>query len=449
MIIERERIQKFNNHHLQKGDYVLYWMQQSQRVIDNHSLVYATHKANTLKQPLIVFFGLTDTYPEANERHYMFMLEGLKEVQGTLQKQGIKMVLQNISPDQGVLRLAEDASLLVVDCGYLRLQRQWRQTVATRCSCPMMQVESDVIVPVHLASSKEEYSAATFRPKIQKHLSTFLKQPSEIKPLRDSLEIDVPTMDLGDISAIVKNLKIDHSVSPSTRFHGGTTEALRHLSSFINGTLDEFSLKRNDPSNNYLSHMSPYLHFGHISPVTIALSVIQTGGPGVDTYLEELLVRRELSMNYVFYNSNYDTYKGLPEWAQQTLHEHREDKREYIYSIKELEQGQTHDLYWNAAQHEMVKTGKMHGYMRMYWGKKILEWTATPEQALEYALYLNNKYELDGRDANAFTGIAWCFGKHDRPWAERAIFGKIRYMNAKGLERKFPMKRYVERIHQL
>jgi deoxyribodipyrimidine photo-lyase len=449
MAIEKERIQKLNTCPQQKGNYVLYWMQQSQRVIDNHGLLYAIHKANTLRQPLLVFFGLTDTYPEANERHYLFMLEGLKEVQDTLHKLGIKMVIQNISPDQGILDLAEDASLVVVDCGYLRLQRQWRNQVATQCFCPMIQVESDVVIPVHIASPKEEYSAATFRPKIRKHLSTFFKKETEIKPILNSLDIDIPSIDIGNPSTLVKQLKIDHTVTPSTIYHGGSNQALYHLKNFLQRKLDTFPSKRNDPSSNNLSHMSPYLHFGQISPLTIALSVIKTGSPGVDAYLEELIVRRELSMNYVFYNHRYESYQGLPSWAQQTLHQHRNDRRDYTYSLEELERATTHDRYWNAAQKEMMKTGKMHGYMRMYWGKKILEWTSTPEQAYETTVYLNNKYELDGRDANAFTGIAWCFGKHDRPWAERSIFGKVRYMNAAGLERKFPIKRYVDLMEEL
>jgi deoxyribodipyrimidine photo-lyase len=195
--------------------------------------------------------------------------------------------------------------------------------------------------------------------------------------------------------------------------------------------------------------MSPWLHFGQISPLVIALKVMKTQSPGKEAYLEELIIRRELAMNYTYYNPFYDSFEGLNDWAKKTLKEHEKDKRPYRYSIDELEQAQTHDPYWNAAQEEMRITGKMHGYMRMYWGKKILEWMKSPEEAFSTALYLNNKYELDGRDPNGFAGIAWCFGKHDRPWFERPIFGKIRYMNANGLKRKFNAEAYVDKIKKL
>jgi deoxyribodipyrimidine photo-lyase len=206
---------------------------------------------------------------------------------------------------------------------------------------------------------------------------------------------------------------------------------------------------RNDPTLDYLSHLSPYLHFGQISPLYIALKVIDTDSRGKEAFLEELIVRRELSMNFVFYNEKYDSFEAVPEWAKKTLKAHQKNKRQYTYSLEELETAQTHDAYWNAAQREMVGRGKMHGYMRMYWGKKIIEWSKTPEKAFQIALYLNNKYELDGRDPNGFTGVAWCFGKHDRPWGERPIFGNVRYMNDKGLKRKFDADRYVRMMSRI
>jgi deoxyribodipyrimidine photo-lyase len=191
--------------------------------------------------------------------------------------------------------------------------------------------------------------------------------------------------------------------------------------------------------------MSPYLHFGQISPLEIALQVLQSSSQGKESYLDELIIRRELAINYVFYNHNYDSFNGLPQWAQKTLLSHKSDERTYTYSLIQLEKADTHDAYWNAAQREMITTGKMHGYMRMYWGKKILEWSSSPEEAFKTALYLNNKYELDGRDPNGFAGIAWCFGKHDRPWASRPIFGNIRFMSAEGLKRKFDVEKYTQR----
>jgi deoxyribodipyrimidine photo-lyase len=198
----------------------------------------------------------------------------------------------------------------------------------------------------------------------------------------------------------------------------------------------------------FTSGLSPYLHFGQISPLFVALEVKKSGKKGKEDFLEELIVRRELAVNFVHYNSAYDSFNCLPQWAKATLHAHLEDKREYAYSLKDLENAKTHDPYWNAAQEEMRISGKMHGYMRMYWGKKILEWTRSPEEAFRRALYLNNKYNIDGRDPNGFAGVAWCFGKHDRPWKERQIFGKVRYMSSHGLERKFEIEKYVRKIEE-
>jgi len=448
-VIHPARIQHLNSKPLINGQYVLYWMQASQRVLDNHALTYGISKANELKKPLVVFFGLTDSFPEANERHYVFMLEGLQEIAQDLNKMGITFVLQQISPPKGVLKLAEDACLMVCDRGYLNIQKTWRQTVAERIPCPCVQVETDVIVPVETTSEKEEYAAATIRPKIHNHLSDFLRQLQHVSPKIDALSITLDSLEVSDLTKMVHQLTIDHTVKKSRYFTGGTRQALRWYHTFLNEKLPYFAEERNDPSKQYLSQMSPYLHFGQISPLTLALKLKNVHHPSKESFLEELIVRRELSMNFVHYNAKYDSYQSLPEWCKHTLEQHKKDAREYAYSLDTLEHGHTHDPYWNAAQQEMMITGKMHGYMRMYWGKKIIEWTEDPETAFRSALYLNNKYELDGRDPNGFTGVAWFFGKHDRAWKERPIFGKIRYMNAKGLERKFPIQRYVQQIDKL
>jgi deoxyribodipyrimidine photo-lyase len=448
-MIQKERIKILNQKEVKKGAYVLYWMQASQRASYNHALEYAILKANELKKPLIVFFGITDHFPEANERHYAFMLEGLREVKQDLEKRGIQMVVLHQSPELGVLKIAKRASLVIVDRGYLRIQRQWRKSAAMRLDCPLIQVESDAIVPVEEVSSKEEYSAATIRPKILRKLSRFLTPLEEREPLASSLSMDFNTFEIEDMEKALSKLHIDRSVKRGHSFRGGTREALRHLEVFIQEKLDRYSEMRNDPTQNGLSHMSPYLHFGQISPLYIALKVKQTESPGVEAFLEELMVRRELSLNFVFYNDHYDSFEGLPQWAQKTLKDHQRDRRPYLYSMEELEHGETHDPYWNAAQKEMRITGKMHGYMRMYWGKKILEWTKNPEEAHRIALSLNNKYELDGRDPNGFAGVAWCFGKHDRPWPERPIFGTVRYMNDRGLKRKFNADEYVQKVKKI
>ena len=448
-MIQKERIKALNQKRIQKGKYVLYWMQSSQRAEYNHALEFAVLKANELRQPLIVFFGITDQFPEANERHYTFMLEGLREVKDSLEKRGIQMAILHQSPEVGALQLAKRASLAVVDRGYLRIQRAWRDNVSKRLESPLIQVETDVIVPVEETSPKEEYAAATIRSKIKRKLEAFLVPLKEHEPAIDSLSLDFDSFDMGDLERAFSKLRIDRSVKRVDSFHGGTKEAKSHFEVFLEDKLDRFPELRNDPNLDYLSHMSPYLHFGQISPLYIALKVLETGSQGIEAFLEELVIRRELSMNFVFYNEQYDSFEAIPDWAKKTLKAHQKDKRPYLYSLEELEGAKTHDPYWNAAQNQMVIEGKMHGYMRIYWGKKILEWARTPEEAFRNALYLNNKYEVDGRDPNGFTGVAWCFGKHDRPWGEREIFGNVRYMNDKGLKRKFDADQYVRAMTKL
>ena len=448
-MIHKERIRLLNAKDPKKGDYILYWMQASQRAEFNHALEYAVRRANEVRQPLVVFFGLTDRFPEANERHYAFMLEGLAEVEQELKKKGIRLVIQAVSPELGAVEMSRRASLAVVDRGYLKIQKAWRIQAAGEMECPLVQVESDAVVPVEETSPKEEYSAATIRKKIQGKLKDYLVPLKEHKPLKDSLSLEFETLDLQDRKKLLARLGIERDVKRSAFFVGGTAQARKRLQAFIKDKLDHFPDLRNIPTADYLSHMSPYLHFGQISPLTIVLKVSEASSPGKESYLEELVVRRELSLNFVRYNERYDSFEGIPTWAQKTLKLHEADPRPAFYTREELEAAKTHDPYWNAAQLEMVLRGKMHGYMRMYWGKKIIEWSRAPEEAFATALYLNNKFELDGRDPNGYAGVAWCFGKHDRPWQERAIFGNVRYMNDRGLLRKFDADRYVKMIEEL
>jgi deoxyribodipyrimidine photo-lyase len=448
-MIEKERIRILNDKEMKRGRYVLYWMQASQRAEYNHALEYAVLQANELRQPVIVFFGITDHFPEGNERHYAFMLEGLRDVKHALEKRGIQLVIHHRSPELGVVLMARGASLVVTDRGYLKIQRAWRTYAARHMSCPLVQIESDVVVPVEETSPKEEYAAATIRPKIHQKLKRFLVPLKETDPVVDSLLLTFDSFKIDDVDKVLSRLQIDRSVRKVSYLHGGTEEARKHLDLFIDEKLEHYAELRNDPTVDYLSLMSPYLHFGQISPLFIALRVSRSRSSGKEAYLEELIVRRELSINFVFHNDRYDSLGSIPDWARKSLRDHQKDKREYFYSRQEFEEGRTHDPYWNAAQKEMMLRGKMHGYMRMYWGKKILEWSRTPEEALGTGLYLNNKYELDGRDPNGFAGIAWCFGKHDRPWGERNIFGNVRYMNERGLKRKFDAQGYVKWVERL
>lgn len=450
-MVAKERIHIRNDKPIQRGKFVLYWMQASQRAEWNHALEYAISRANELQKPLLVFFGLTESFPEANLRHFAFLLEGLQETQRKLAERGIKMVVLHVSPDEGVLHLARDAALVVTDRGYLRIQKKWRERVARELPCSLVEVESDVVVPVTVASPHEEYSARTIRPKIHRNLSRFLI-PLEETPVRFP-SVHFPRipgeLDLSCIERVLSLLRTNTSVPPVSSFRGGTEEAKRRLEVFLEEKLPLYASLRNDPAYDVLSGMSPYLHFGQISPLYIAWKVQHARVPEAsrEAYLEELIVRRELAINFVHYNPHYDTFQALPTWAQETLKLHAQDPRPYLYTLEAFESAETHDPLWNAAQKELTTRGIIHGYVRMYWGKKILEWTKDPEEAFAIALYLNNKYALDGRDPNSFTGVAWCFGKHDRPFPERPVYGKVRPMT-RGAPSRASQRAYRERVER-
>ncbi|MEI7542815.1 MAG: deoxyribodipyrimidine photo-lyase [bacterium] len=446
-MIELTRIKSLNNKAIRKNGCVIYWMQASQREEFNHALEYGIQKANELNKPFYVYFGLTASYPGANLRHYSFMLEGLKETANALNKRGISFVIQKEEPVKGIINASDKACLVITDRGYTKIQKQWRRDAAKALDCLLIQIESDVIVPVEIASPKEDYAASTIRRKISGQLLTYLKPLKREKLLSKSPALK--GIDLSDINKALASFSCDKSVGKAIGFTGGSPQAKSLLKSFIKNKIKKYAEFRSDPSLDYESKMSPYLHFGQISSLYIALEVLKSGEKINCSFLEELIIRRELAVNFVHYNSSYDSIACLPKWAKQTITDHESDTRPYIYNLKELEEAKTHDPYWNAAQTQMTITGKMHNYMRMYWGKKVIEWSKTAEQAYKTLIYLNDKYELDGRDPNGYAGIAWCFGKHDRAWTERNVFGKIRYMNAKGLEIKFYIKEYVKQQSKL
>jgi deoxyribodipyrimidine photo-lyase len=449
--IQLERVQNLNEKEVREGDYVLYWMQSSQRAEQNHALEYAVQRANDLDQRLLVVFGLTDDYPEANLRHYSFMLEGLKDAQEALEKRGIKMVVREGSPEEVALDAGKDASLVVTDRGYLRPQKKWREKVARGADCLVTQVESDVVVPVELASGKQEHAARTLRPKIQEYLEDFLVGLTPAKVEKRSTNMREDGLDLSDLEKVLDGMDLDCSVGAlSHLYKGGNSEAKKIFRRFLKQGLGDYDANRNQPQTDYVSHMSKYLHFGHVSPIWLALQAREAGAKqdDIESFVEELVVRRELSMNFVFYNNDYDSYSNLPGWARKTLEEHKGDDRDHTYTRRQLESAETHDEYWNAAMKEMVHTGYTHNYMRMYWGKKILEWSNTPERAYRTTLYLNNKYFLDGRDPNSFANVAWVFGQHDRGWTEREVYGKVRYMSASGLQRKTKPEQYIEKVEK-
>ncbi|MBN2734036.1 MAG: deoxyribodipyrimidine photo-lyase [Methanomicrobiaceae archaeon] len=450
-VIDDSRIRQLNTRGVQNGEYILYWMQSSVRTKYNFALDYAKQKAIDSDQPLVVYFGINTQYPESNQRHLKFMLQGLKETIDELNNENITTFLKITSPDTGAVETGKNASIIVTDRGYLRLHKKWREHVASKVKCPLIQVESDIIIPVEEASLKEEWSAATIRRKINQKIPLYLREYHSHKFEIKQYKKDFPEnyFSSPDINEIISLPEINADVKPSEFFTGGYSFAKKTLLNFTLNKIASYSEFKNHPEKDCQSDISPYLHFGHISPLEIVIEIINSGYFTPDDYLEQLIIRRELAINYVTYNQNYDNFNGLPKWCINTLMEHKYDKKDFIYSIEEFEKANTHDKYWNAAQDEMRITGKMHGYMRMYWGKKIIEWSESPESAFKTAVYLNNKYSLDGRDPNSYAGIAWCFGKHDRPWKERPVFGKIRYMNNKGLERKFNMEKYVKKIKKI
>ena len=448
--IDTERIRELNNRENIPGRFVVYWMQQSQRGEYNHALEFAIETANALDLPVIVLFCLTETYPEANLRHYTFMLEGLRHTQKELASRGIRMIVERGEIPQQVLRSAQGASCIVCDRGYLRHQRQWREQIARQASCRVVQVESDVVVPVDFVSEKAEYGARTLRTKINRCVQGFLRDMKPVPVKHPSLGITITGIHLEDIDTVMSDLHPDRSVSPASRFfRGGTPAAKEIFGEFLFHSLGRYERNSNQPQTEDISHMSPYLHFGQISPLYLALEILKKREEfqaDSAAYLEQLIVRRELAMNFTHFTPDYDSFTCLPQWARKTLLDHAFDKREHLYSTAELENARTHDLYWNAAMNEMRTTGFMHNYMRMYWGKKILEWSEGPEEAFETLLHLNNRYFLDGRDPNSYAGVAWIFGQHDRAWSRRPIFGKVRYMSASGLERKCDIRAYVSRV---
>jgi len=450
MPVEAERITALNQKPIQTGRWVLYWMQQSQRPHDNPALEYAIFRANQLDLPVLVFFVLMDDYPEANQRHYRFMLEGLAETRQKLVRRRIGMVVRKGDPVKVVPAMAQGAALLVCDVGYLRHQRDWRRAIARKAACRTIAVEGDTVVPVSLVSPKAVYAARTIRPKLRKHTVQFLKPCPRYRPKRSSTSLHIEGENLDDLDQILKGLKQARGVAVVSRFFkGGPGNAKQRLRRFIANSLPRYASHSNQPQTDDVSALSPYLHFGQISPVFVALEIAKAENAASDNreaYLEELIVRRELAANFVYYTPDYDCYTCLPAWARQTLAEHAADERIYLYDRDTLAASATHDPYWNAAMEEMHRTGFMHNYMRMYWGKKILEWSASPEEAYETTLTLNNRYFLDGRDPNSYAGVGWIYGLHDRAWFEREIFGKVRYMAASGLERKCDIQAYVDKV---
>ncbi len=428
-----------------EGACVVYWMQRAQRGIDNPALDVAVDAANALRKPMVVFLAPVPFYPRANMRHYQFLAEGIPDIAAALAKRSIGFVLRRF-PEHSLLRFCEEvkAVLVIGDENPMREPESWRRTAASKLKVPLWTVDADVIVPSKLLE-KAQYAAHIIRPRLQAQLKNFLvparnplahvawKKPRGLESLDPSFDI-------------AQGWKLDRSVSPASDWRGGTTEALRLLGEFIQRKLRGYGPQRNKPETDHTSRLSPYLHFGHISPIAVALAVEKSDAPKADkeAFLNQIITWRELAVNLVRFNPDYDSFECAEPWAHRTLAKHAADLRPVLYTERQLENAETHDQLWNAAQMQMVSTGWMHNYVRMYWAKKILEWSRSPAEAHRIAVRLNDKYELDGRDPNGYAGIAWAIvGKFDRPWFERPIFGQIRYMSGESTGRKFNSEEYI------
>jgi deoxyribodipyrimidine photo-lyase len=433
---------------LQKGNEtngpIVYWMSRDQRVHDNWALLFAQKLALEKKRSLAVVFNLVSDFLEATIRQYGFMLMGLQEVEKELSKYNVPFFLTTGKSEEEIPKLLKNinGSILVSDFDPLRVKRIWKRDVAKQIIIPFYEVDAHNIVPCLHISDKIEFAAYTIRPKIHKGLIEFMDEFPDLKKMSKN-EI---SFDKIDWNKIQKSLKINFDVKEVDWIKPGESAALKSFEYFLKNKFENYHELRNDPTKEGQSNLSPYLHFGQISSQRVALETQKLDGnkESEKSFLEELIVRRELADNFCHFNKNYDSFNGFHDWAKTSLNEHRKDERDFNYTFKDFELARTHEDLWNAAQMEMVKSGKMHGYMRMYWAKKILEWSISPKEALKIAIYLNDKYELDGRDPNGYAGIAWSIGGiHDRPWFERPVYGKIRYMNRNGAEKKFDIKSYI------
>ncbi|MBN1333327.1 MAG: deoxyribodipyrimidine photo-lyase [Synergistales bacterium] len=449
-MIDPKRMRSLKEGKQKKGK-VLYWMSRDQRTKDNWALLASQEIAMRREAPLEVCFVLADTFLNAPLRAYDFMLKGLVLVARELQEFRIPFHLLSGNPPETLAHFIRDHSVstLITDFDPLKIRRKWKEDLAEKISIPFHEVDAHNIIPCWKASDKQEYAARTFRPRVHRLLPLYLTPFPELKthPFNET-----STSPGFSVSETLSGINCDRRASPLKWLEPGTDNAFKTLSQFLENKLEGYPERRNDPGLDGLSDLSPFLHFGQISPQRVALEVSMSTCPvqSRDAFLEELIVRRELSDNFCYFNPNYDSVSGYPSWAQDTLDRHLKDTRPYVYSMDEMEEGNTHDKLWNAAQRELICKGKMHGWMRMYWAKKILEWTESAEKAHSTALSLNDRYELDGRDPNGFTGIAWSLGGvHDRAWPEREIFGKIRYMNIRGASRKFDLQRYIRYTESL
>lgn len=435
---------------------IVYWISRDQRVNQNHALIYSQKIALEKKLPLIVIFLLQKEFLQATYRQYHFMIQGLIKIKEELNNKNIYFLVTFKKPIDFFPYLLKNHQIseVITDFSPLRIKKKWLADLST-LDIDITEVDTHNIVPYHQVSEKKEFAAFTIRKKINNLLPFYLKKEKEIinHPFKFNDKIPFNVIDkINDETFLRENLKINFKIRPSKIFLPGYDNAQSTLKKFIQDKLPFYFEKRNNLYPSFQSSLSAYLHFGQISSLEVALKVKESNvsDENKKAFLEEIIIRKELADNFCFYEENYDNFLGLPDWAKETLNKHKNDKREYLYNLEQLENGETHDKLWNACQLEMVKTGKMNGYLRMYWAKKILEWSTDPKEAIEKAVYLNDKYEIDGRDPNGYTGILWSIGGlHDRPFFERPIYGLVRMMSQKSIEKKYDVLSYINYVNRL
>ena len=442
-----QRVRKLNDSPVRPGGrYVLYWLRYHRRAEANHTLLLAASLANRLELPLLVFEGLACGTPYANLRRHTFVLEGAAETAASLRKLGIGYTFYLEQRPGGIetalSAVLRDAAAVVTD--------DYPEPLAGPLPAFDLQawaVDANCVVPATLIGQRC-YAAYSIRPKIHQLLPQFLKPVEPVRVGRRFPRQEGVLPSLADLAAC----QIDRSVAPATAFRGGRGEAERRLERFLAERLARYSRDKNQPAAHATSDLSPYLHFGYLSPLEVALAVRDYAGEHrliADEFLEELLVRRELAFNFARYTRRVDSLAELPEWARATLDKHRRDQRDPLYTREQFESAATCDDLWNATQKELLLRGKIHGYYRMYWGKKIVEWSAAPEEALATMIHLHDRYALDGQNPNTYANILWCLGLHDRPWPERPIFGSVRFMSRAGMQRKTDVPQYLREIDDL
>jgi deoxyribodipyrimidine photo-lyase len=429
-------------------------MQRAQRDLDNPALDLAIRLGNELRQPVVAYLAPMPFYPNANWRHYEFLRSGIAEIAAGMKRRNVGFVLRAY-PEHQLARFCEEVkpSIVIGDENPLREPEKWRGKAARQLKVPLWTVDADVVVPSKLLQ-RSQYAARTIRPRLREQLSRFLqkharkKEESAVTAWASSARLRSAPLDHN----FLEKWTIDRSVSPLSSWRGGTAEALRRLKKFIAEVLENYPKWRNHPELDGTSQLSPYLHFGHIGPITVAQAVQDAAAPAEakEAFLDQLITWRELAINLVRFNEQYDSFEIMENWARASYAEHAHDHRSVVYSAEQMENAETHDPLWNAGQKQMVLSGWMHNYVRMYWAKKILEWSPSVAEAYRRAIWLNDRYELDGRDPNGYEGVAWAIaGKHDRPWFDRPIFGKVRYMSYESTSKKFDSKRYIRQIEQL